>query len=138
MNDVVFRTKQDVQEPAKNENIVGKEVQTERIHEAVPYTQFQNENGKPFLANYYDLGDNWEVFNEEISTIEDYLKRKVEVGEVADDIETIKKEIKRMEKLNNLKDEPRTTIKIGTVASYIKFLNDVDGVKFNWRKYSHG
>jgi hypothetical protein len=137
MSDVTFRTRIDTYEEPKKEEVITKGFQTTIVHEEVPYTEYQTEHGKPYLADYYKLGDTWEVFNEEVSTIEDYLKRKIETGEIANDIETIKKEIKKMEKLNNLKDEPRTTIKLGTLNSYIKFLNDVDGVKFNWRKYAN-
>jgi hypothetical protein len=137
MNDIVFRSNQTVQQPIKNENVVGPEVQTERIHEQVPYTEYRSKNGKPFMADYYNLGDNWEVFNKEITTIEDYLQVRIENGELANDIDTIKKEIKKMEKLHNLKDEPRAVIKIGTIASYVDFLNDTEGIKMNWGKYGH-
>ena len=136
MADVVFRSRLNVNQEQKNENIVGKEIQTGIVHEEVPYTEYHSENGKPYLAEYFKLGDNWEVFNEEVSTIEDYLQRKIDNGEIANEVKTIEKEIKKMEKLHNLKDEPRAVIKIGTIASYIKFLNDTEGIKFNYRKYA--
>ena len=61
--------------------------------------------------------------------------KKIESGEIANDVKTVEKEIKKMEKMNHVKDESRKVVKIGTIASYIKHLNDVEGIRFNWRKY---
>lgn len=135
MNDVAVRTR-NVEETPKAENIVGKEVVTDTVHEEVPYTDYKAENGKPYLADHYKLGDTWEVFNEEISTIEDYVKRRMESGEMANSTKAVKDLIKSMEKMHNLKNEERTVVKLGVLASYVKFLNESEGYRFNWRKYN--
>jgi len=138
MADTVFRTKEEVkEEPPKKENIVpDKQTVVESAKEPVPYTEYKAENGKPYTAKHFELGDNWEVFNEEVSIIEEYLNRKIDKGEIANDVKIIEKEIRKMEKLNNVKDEPRAVVKIATIASYIRFLNESDGIRINWRKYA--
>ena len=136
MTDVVFRIKNEVKEEPKQENIVGKEVVTDTVHEEIPYSDYKMENGKPYIADHYELGDNWEIFNEEISTIEDYVKRQMEKGEMSNSINAVKDLIKKMEKLHNLKNEERSVVKIGTISSYIKFLNEAEGYRFNWRKFN--
>ena len=137
MSDVVFRKKEEVKdEPVKNQNIVEKEVATDIVKEPVPYTEYQAENGKPYLADLYSLGDSWEVFNEELRTIQHYIERKMDSGEIANSTKAVTEVIKKMEKLHNLKDEERTVVRLGTLASYIRFLNETEGIKFNWRKYN--
>lgn len=135
MADVTFRTKI---EPVKEtpQNIVGDGLTTSIVHEEVPHTMFKAENGKPFTAEYFELGDTWEVFNEEVSTLEHFINRMIENGTIANSTTAVKKEIKKMEKLKNVEDESRTVVKIGVLASYIKHLNDIDGIRFNWRKYN--
>jgi hypothetical protein len=137
MTDVVIRAKIQNDQTERVPETAKDKVEVTRIHEPVPYTEFQSENGKPYTANYFQLGDKWDIFNEEIALIEDYIQRKVHSGEISNDLETVGKEIKKLERMNNLKDEPRSVIRIGTVASYIKFLNEMDGIKVNYMKYGN-
>jgi len=140
--DTTFRTKRTKQDgeikEEKNEFIAPeKQVTTEKVHLDPPYLNYEAEHGKPYLANYYELGDYWEVFNQEIGLLGEYIDRKVNTGEIANSVEAVKKEIKKMEKLNGLRDEPRATVKLGILSAYIKFLNEADGVKLSSRKYGN-
>ncbi len=136
MNDVVIRKRQEVASAeTKNENIVNPEVQTATDKTEVPYTEFEAENGVPYTAKYYSLGDKWEAFGKEIQIINDYINEKINKGEIANSIKAVESEIRKIEKLHDLKDEERAVIKIGITASYIKFLNETDYIKMNTVKY---
>lgn len=130
--DTVVRTKHEVTE--EKVPAAPKPVTTSEIDSGVkpPYTSY---GSKPYPADYFDLGDNWEVFNEELGIIHEYLKKKIENGEIADSTEAAEHELKSLEKINNLKHEERAVVKTGTIASYVKFLMETEGIKRNWRKY---
>ncbi|OFW53989.1 MAG: hypothetical protein A2163_07920 [Actinobacteria bacterium RBG_13_35_12] len=133
MTDTVFRTQQ---ESAKEPQIIGKEQDSQSIvEEQVPYLDYELEHGHPYTVDYFKLGDNWEVFDKELRTIDAYINGKIYEGSLANNVETIQKEIKRMEKMNNLKDEPRTVVKIDTLVSYVKFLMEADNIKHTLHKY---
>lgn len=124
-----------VVEPPPENVVPEKQTVVDQVQEEVPFFDYKAEHGKPFLADYYKLGDHWDAFNQEISLINDYVTRKIEDGDIANSVSAVRKEIEKMEKLHNLKDEERTVIKVGTLASYIKFLNETEGIKFNYYKH---
>jgi hypothetical protein len=137
-NSTVFRTRQEnPQETPKPENIVGKEVATDTTHEEVPYTEYKAGHGRPFLADYFGLGDYWSAWDKEISLLDDYVRRQIDSGEVANDFKVVQKMVKKMEKLQGLKEETRPAVKIGVLASYIRFLNEADGVRKDAVKYGN-
>ena len=135
MDDVVFRTKREEPKEVGNENIVPEEKTQSIIKEEVPYSDYLAENGKPYLADRFTLGDNWEIFSKELGLLEAYVKSRIKTGEIANSVKAVEKLVKQMEKMNNLKDEERTVVKLGVLASYIEFLNDTDGIKMNAVKY---
>ena len=94
----------------------------------VPYTDYQTENGRPYTADHYDLGELWDegrAFNQEVGIIEDYIESKIRSGEWANNRRSVKTELAKIEKLTNMKDETRPVVKIGTVSEYIKIMNEV-------------
>lgn len=95
----------------------------------VPYTSYQMEKGHPYTADYFKLGDTWDVFRDELMTIETFMQDKVNKGEIADSQKAIEKEISIIEKMNNIKDEERAVVRIGILSAYIKFLNDTKDIK---------
>jgi len=107
----------------------------------VPYTDYIKAHNHPHAVDYFKLGDHWDTpdggYGQEVSIIEEYLQSKVEHGEIANTVSAIKNELKTMEKINNLKLEERTPIKIGTIAAYVRFLMDTDNIKYNMRKYGY-
>lgn len=105
----------------------------------VPFTDYATAHQKPYTVEYFELSDLWDDpdggFTEEVSVIDEYFTKQIEKGEISNDINSVKKALKEIEKLNDLKDEDRKTVKIGTIAAYVKFLMEVDGIKYNTRKY---
>ena len=83
------------------------------------------------------MGDNAEVFSEELGLIGTYLDKKIEIGEIDDSIEAVKRELRNLEKMNNVRHEERAVVKTGTLAAYVKFLLETEGIKRNWRKYEY-
>ena len=69
------------------------------------------------------------MYEPEVKIIESYLQSKIQDGDLADSKKAIDREIKTMEKMNNVKDEERPVVRIGILASYIKFLNDTKNIK---------
>lgn len=105
----------------------------------VPFTDYEQEYNHPLAVDYFELGDNWEDgYSDEVGTIDMYLKKQVEKGELPNSIKAIKAEIKELEKINNLKKEERAVIKVGILAAYAKFLMEADGIKYKVRKYATG
>lgn len=104
----------------------------------VPYLDYEPSHGKPFTVDYFNLGNTWRDlqggFPKEVELIEEYIEEKVKSAEIANDTKSVKTLLKNMEKLTNIKDEPRTVIKIETLAHYIEFLRKAEGIKTNLRR----
>lgn len=107
----------------------------------VPYTDYQKVNGKPYIVDHFQLGNTWDDpdggFEPEIMIIENYLKEKIRNGELANTKLAVKNELKQLERMNNLKNEERVVIKLGTLASFIKFLNETKQLNYNYKKYGY-
>jgi hypothetical protein len=140
--DSVFRT--------KNEEVVSEDslpVVKERINThiddkvEVPFTEYRHTNGKPYTVDYFDLGTSWNDpeggFEYEVDILEKYFEHKIEQGEIGNSNEAIKAEIKKMEKMNNLQNEYRKPVKIGTLSAYVKFLLETEGIRVNSKKYAN-
>jgi len=111
----------------------------ERIE--VPYLDYEGQSGHPFPIDYFDLGSYWKEkmgsFEEEVEIIEDYFRSKIRTGQIANNVDTIRSELKKMEKLTGLKDEKRPIMRIETIVAHIKFLNETDEIKDNLNKYGN-
>lgn len=141
MGDTTFRTKSEAKVspevvPAGKEPNRGTEVAEE-----VPYLDYERENNHPHSVDYFGLGDTWEDpaggFPEEISLIEEYLADQISKGELANSTKAVKRELRRLEKINNVNNEERPIVKIETLAAYIRFLMETDKIKFNLRRYGN-
>ena len=135
MTDATFRTQN-----VTPKNVEFKQPDEDRVSSIsteaeVPYLDYEANSSMPYTADYYDLGEYWNVYNKELGIIEGYFQNKVKTGELANHTDTIKNEIKNMEKMLNLKDEPRKAVKIGVLTEHIKFLMGVKAVKENSTKY---
>ena len=139
MADIIFRTKSEPEvEPiseAAKETRAGEEGESIEV----PYLNYEGEHGHPYSVDHFKLGDTWEDptggFPKELSIIEEYLQRKIEVGEVANSIDAIKEEYKKIERITGVKKEERPVVKIETIAAYIKFLMETDKIKLNLSRY---
>src|SRR3990167_6647926 len=132
---IAFRTRQ---EPQKEEiTPIAKETTSQAIVDSVevPYLDYQTQHGHPLAVDLFNLGDNWDVYAQEIGLIEVYFKGKIHEGIYANNVDTIKNELKKMEKTLDIKHEERPVVKIGILASHIKFLMETDNLRFNIQKF---
>lgn len=134
MTDVIFRTKS-VPTPSVDNNVAKTPDSVSTTDEVLSYTEYQNKTSRPYLADHYELGDTWEVFNNEIQSLDQVIQDKIKSGEISNTPEAVKKVIKEMEKFNNLKDEDRTVIKLGILSSYAKFLDSKNKIRRESLKY---
>lgn len=141
MADSVFRTRSEATPQEAGEGPEGKTEQSISSSKEVtpPYRSYQQQTGKPYVAEHFDLGEYWDDpsggFQEEIGQINAYLTHKIDNGEIADTVEAVKNELKEMEKTNGLKKEERKIVKIGKIAAYTEFLNKANGIERMYRKY---
>jgi len=130
-----FRTRQ---EPPKEETTpIAKETTNQAIVDSVeiPYLDYQTQHGHPLVVDLFNLGDNWDVFAQEVGLIDVYFKGKIHEGIYANNVDAIKDEIKKMEKLLDIRKETRSVVKLGVLSSHIKFLIDTDNLRHNIQKF---
>lgn len=137
MSDTVFKTKVEPATP------VGAPQAKEPSRDGqapveVPYLDYQMDHGKPFVVDYFGLGSTWAElqggFPEEVESINQFIESKIKSGELPNNIKSVKDYLGRIEKLINIKDEPRAVIKIETIADYVKFLKATDERRTNIRR----
>ena len=142
MIDTVFRSKindktAETAEPKKSDGSSSSVVDSVEV----PYTDYETAHQKPYTVEHFKLDDLWDDpeggFNEEISTIEKYFKHKIDTGDMANSVSAVKNELKELEKINNLKNEERITLKLGVLAAYVKFLMETDGIMTKVRKHAN-
>jgi len=138
MNDNTFRTKIEPSEPV-NEKVIGKS-EAAVIDSKVepPYLDYHREKGKPYIADYFGLGELWQDkvggFKEELDTIDNYVKDEIEQGRLDNSTESVKELLKSIEKQIGNKTE-RVTIKIAQMAAFTNFLYKNREIKNNQSKY---
>ena len=119
---IAFRTRQ---EPQKEEiTPIAKETTSQAIVDSVevPYLDYQTQHGHPLAVDLFNLGDNWDVYAQEIGLIDVYFKGKIHEGIYANNVDTIKDEIKKMEKLLDIRKETRSIVKLGVLSVSIRNL----------------
>jgi len=142
MIDTIFRSKlnektAETAEPKKSDGSSSSIVDSVEV----PYTDYEIAHQKPYTVEHFKLDDLWDDpeggFNEEISTIEKYFKHKIDTEEMANSVSAVKNELKELEKINNLKNEERITLKLGVLTAYVKFLMETDGIMTKVRKHAN-
>lgn len=107
----------------------------------VPYLDYARSNAKPFSVDYFGLGDTWNNpvggFPKEIGIIEGYFTDQISSGEIANSISAVKERMKEMLKVTNMSKEERNVLKIETIAAYIKFLTEKDGISKSVKRYGN-
>lgn len=139
MSDVIFRTKNTTttseELPKAEPSTTGSEVDIE-----VPYLDYMTQNAKPFMVSEYNLGDLWDDpeggFPEEVAAIEDYIKGKINDGEIANSVPAVKQLLRTMEKTNNLTHESRAVVKLEILSNYVDFMTKNDNLRSKLRRYS--
>lgn len=104
-----------------------------------PYLDYEQEKGRPFVVDHYQLGDFWQEkmggYVPEVSLIEEYIQTKIKDGMFPNNVKGIKQELKKIEKITGTNNEYNLPVKIGVIAKYVKFLMDTDEIKYNSKKY---
>lgn len=141
MSDSTFRTKA---EPAAPEVHVPIEKSKAAIVDTKvdpPYLDWERETGKPYIVEYFGLGDLWKErvggFEDEIKTINTYIRDEIEQGRLDNDSKAVKELLKRMEKQMGADKTDRTTMKIEQMAAFAQFLYKTRDIKNNMSKYGH-
>lgn len=92
----------------------------------VPYTEYSSKNGRPYIVDYYQIGDTWRDsvggFETEVNTLDMYLRDKIESGLMDNSTEAVKEAIKKIEKMCGVNKEDRTVNKIAKISAYAEFL----------------
>lgn len=139
MSDTTFRSTQTSEASPEPVSAPAKQTTVSTTNIEVPYMDYHHSHGEPFSVSYFQLGDTWDSgiggFSKEVNAIESYFMSKIASGELPNDVEAIKSRLKEIEKVANVAKEHRTVVKIGAVASYLRFLNDVDDIKGNIKRY---
>lgn len=141
MSDVTFRSQ--ITPEAATTEVHGSGIHTPAPAEVeVPFTNYEQEKGKPFLVDYYELGQLWdrgdmysEAFVPEVEAISLYLEYAISKGDVANTTESVAKELSRIEKMINCRPDQKKSVRIGMVAEYVKFIMKSDEIKKDAAKY---
>ena len=138
MTDATFRTKSETAGVADRAGKGKTPDMQPNVEVEKPYL----DDERPYEVEYFKLDETlWNNpeggFEAEIGTIRDYFQGEIEKGKLANNRKTIRKELDKMVKLTNMKDETRTVVKIATVAAHINFLNDTGSIMSDFAKYGN-
>lgn len=107
----------------------------------VPYLDYQNSNGKPYIVDHYDMGSHWDDrvggFPEEVRTIDNYLQEQIKDGQLDNSIKGIKQRLKEIEKVTGMTNETRNVVKLEVISEYMKFLSKTRDIKQNITRYGN-
>lgn len=104
-----------------------------------PFTSYEQDKGKPFLVDHYELGSLWEDadggYANEVQTINSYLDYLIESGEVNNTIDAVKNKLKSIEKVIGINKDARTAVRVGQIAAHVEYLMKLDNIKKTAAKY---
>jgi hypothetical protein len=145
MTDTVFRTAQEItpQDAPTFEGPADKKIPPLSTDVESPYSEFAKEKGHSYVLEYYELGHlvnrgdiyDANAFESEVNAIDVYLDHQIKKGEVNNTITAVQNELKRIEKMANIKKDARSSMKLELVAEYAKFLLKSEGIKLQAAKY---
>ncbi len=142
MSDTVFRSKVESAPVAEQKAPADKSVPIGTSTVEPPFTEYEKENHHPYLVDHYELGSLWnqgdmysDAFVPEVETINTYLTHMIEKGEINNTLESVKNELKRIEKINNIRPDQRKAMRLGIVAEYVKFILKSEDIKRDSGKY---
>ena len=102
----------------------------------VPFTEYHSQNGHPFLVDHYELGQYWDHsdmysdgFKTEINDINRYLGYLIDKGEINNTTDSVKNELKRIEKMINVDKNSRKSVRMGVISEYTNFLLKSENIK---------
>lgn len=138
--DTVFREKREPSEPVIEKPISESKAAIVDTKIEPPYLDYEHETGKPYIAEYFGLGELWNDklggFEQEIGTIQTYIKGEIEQGRLDNSVQAVKALLKSIEKLVGFDKAERTTSKIAQMAAYTEFMHKSNDIKNNIYKYA--
>lgn len=138
MADTVIRQVQDSATEVKEPHIEGKDPDVDGEAKVdTPYTEYEAENGIPYVAEHFKLGEKWEVFVDEVSAIEDYIDELIKTGKLENTTKAVDELLTKMEMLTNVGNENRSVIKIETIKAHIDFLTKTDNIYKDFARYGN-
>ncbi len=135
MADNTFRvadeTPQDAPPPSGTTPTSGGEVVAD-----VPYLDYHQAKGHPFVADHYQLGDTWSDptggFPTQVEELEGYIEGKIKSGEIGNSANAVKNLLKSLERVTNMDKESRAVVKLETLSAYVEFLRKTDKKKYGY------
>lgn len=98
----------------------------------VPYTDYRQTNHKPYIADYFELGDLWSDadggFKSDVHIIEDYVSHLINGEKITNSVKAVKDMLKGIEKQANVKTTDTTTTRIEKVKAFAQFLLDTENL----------
>jgi hypothetical protein len=93
-----------------------------------PFTEFRNEHKIPFTADYMGTPLTWDEQDMvgDVTTIEEYLKELVSIGELENTTKSAGEKLKGLEKMagiDKLESKAQRLIKLATFITYLKSLD---------------
>jgi hypothetical protein len=112
------------QQEQYQEPSVGDGSTTEKSTVEVPFTEYRAENKVPYTAKYLNIESVWETreMESDVQDIEDYLSELVTRGKLDNNIETVGKKLKSIEKMANIDQLESRGERIIKLASFIQYL----------------
>lgn len=115
--------------PVKEQKIadIGSPVQTHIDSLLATYSEDQ---GKPFIANYLEVDGIWDkdkTLQNELNTIEGYLKDQIKNGKLENSTKAGKKYLQALEKKAETNPYDATNKRISKILAYIEFQRVVHG-----------
>lgn len=131
--------RQSQSQPVEPEAKETKEVQVSHDDTTPPFTGYKDVKGKPYVAEYYQLGKTWDDpnggFSEEISLIDTFFEDRIKKGELPNNVESVKEALRKMEKTVGVDKNERPLVKVEMISAYVKFLMEADKIKFDLARY---
>jgi len=105
----------------------------------VPHTEYSKEHNHPFTVDYFKLGETWQDsaggFQEEVDSIEAYMKSQIDLGRIDNSTEAVKSKLDKIYKMCGIDKSERVTMQIEKLSAYIDFLNKTDHITLNHQRY---
>jgi hypothetical protein len=132
MSDITttFRTQSAPEPEPTAKSVIHKDVDSFQKTEVEPtFTMYKADNKLPFTADYLDVKLTWDQADmvDDIMAIEDYLKKLVIDGEVADSPKIVGQKLKSLEKMagiDKLESQAQRLIKLAEFVTYLQKLDE--------------
>lgn len=89
----------------------------------VPYLDYEMEHHKPYIVDYYDLGEFWnkdKTYTYEVREIDDYITKKIKSGEVDKSLKAVKYYLRNMDVVVGIQPWDSKAVKIERILNYIE------------------